>query len=250
MNFSWWTFGLQAANFLILVWLLRRFLFKPVNAIVARRKEELARGVAEASAETQTALKLQRDLQAQRAGIEAERQKALEEQRVQLAAERKKMIDEARAEAEKIRTQAAMQLGEERAAAAQELFSRTIELAVDLAQRLLRELPLPSIEHAFLTRVLDYLDRLSAQERAALISHLGSNSLVVTTAHLLDAREEAEWREQLGKRIGAAAGIKFSTDPALIAGAEITFPNAILRFNWRDALAAAAKEINRNEHSG
>ena len=250
MNFSWWTFGLQAANFLILVWLLRRFLFKPVNAIVARRKEELARGVAEASAETQTALKLQRDLQAQRAGIEAERQKALEEQRVQLAAERKKMIDEARAEAEKIRTQAAMQLGEERAAAAQELFSRTIELAVDLAQRLLRELPLPSIEHAFLTRVLDYLDRLSAQERAALISHLGSNSLVVTTAHLLDAREEAEWREQLGKRIGAAAGIKFSTDPALIAGAEITFPNAILRFNWRDALTTAAKEINRNEHAG
>ena len=31
MNFSWWTFALQAVNFLILVWLLRRFLFKPVS---------------------------------------------------------------------------------------------------------------------------------------------------------------------------------------------------------------------------
>ena len=118
--------------------------------------------MAEASAEKQNALNLQRDLQAQRAGIEAERQKAIEEQRAQLAAERKKMIDEARAEAEKIRNQATAQLSEERAAAAQELFSRTIELAVNLAERLLRELALPSIEHAFLTRVLDYLDRLSA----------------------------------------------------------------------------------------
>ncbi len=250
MNFSWWTFTLQAANFLILVWLLRRFLFKPVSAIVARRKEEIARGMAEASAEKQTALNLQHDLQAQRAGIEAERQKATEEQRAQLAAERKKMIDEARAEAEKIRNQAAAQLSEERAAAAQELFSRTIELAVNLAERLLRELAPPSIEHAFLIRVLEYLDRLSEQERAALVSHLGAKSLVVTTAHPLDAREEMEWREQLGKRIGAAVGVEFNHDPALIAGAEIAFPDAILRFNWRDALTTAAKEINRNEHAG
>ena len=250
MNFSWWSFALQAANFLILVWLLRRFLFKPVSAIVARRKEEIARGMAEASAEKQKALNLQRDLQAQRAGIEAERQKAIEEQGAQLAAERRKMIDEARAEAEKIRNQAATQLSEERAAATQELFSRTIELAVNLAERLLRELAFPSIEHAFLTRVLDYLDHLSAPERAVLVSHLGETPLVVTTAHPLDAQEEAQWREQLGKRIGAAAGIKFNSDPALIAGAEITLPSAILRFNWRDALTIAAREINRNEHAG
>jgi len=250
MSFSWWTFALQAANFLILVWLLRRFLFKPVSAIVARRKEEIARGMAEVSAEKQGALNLQHDLQAQRAGIEAERQKAVEKQRAQLAAERRKMIDEARADAEKIRTQATAQLGEERAAAAQELFSRTIELAVKLAERLLCELALPSIERAFLTRVLDHLDRLPQPERAALVSHLGASSLVVTTAHPLDALEEAHWREELGKRIGAAALIEFKSDAALIAGAEITFPSAILRFNWRDGLTTAAREINRNEHAG
>ncbi len=250
MNFSWWTFALQAANFIILVWLLRRFLFKPVAAIVARRKEEIARGMTEASAEKQNALNLQRDLQAQRAGIEAERQKMFEEQRGQLAVECKKMIDEARAEAEKIRSQAITQLGEERLAAAQELFAGTVELAVNLAERLLRELALPAIEHIFLIRVLDYLDRLSALERAALVSQLGANALVVTTAHPLDAREESEWREQIGKRIDAAAAIKFSSDTALIAGAELTFPNAILRFNWRDALTNAAREINRDEHPG
>src|SRR5271169_6452619 len=47
MNFSWWTFALQAVNFLILIWLLRRFLFKPVSAIVARRQQEIARGMTE-----------------------------------------------------------------------------------------------------------------------------------------------------------------------------------------------------------
>ena len=250
MNFSWWTFALQAVNFLVLIWLLRRFLFKPVSSMVAKRKEEIARGMTEVSAEKQKASDLQRDLQAQRAGIEAERQKAIDEQRAQLTAERIKMLDEARAEVEKNRHQAVTQLSEERAAATQELFSQTIELAVNLAQLLLRELAFPAIEHVFLTRVLDYLDHLSPSERGALVSHVGETPLVVTTAHPLDAREETQWREQLAQRIGAAAGIKFNIDPALIAGAEITLPSAVLRFNWRDALAIAAKEINRNEHAG
>ncbi|HTW88213.1 MAG TPA: F0F1 ATP synthase subunit delta [Candidatus Binataceae bacterium] len=249
MNFSWWTFALQATNFLILVWLLGRFLFKPVSAMIARRKEEIASGIAVASAEKQKALDLEHELQAQRAGIEAERQKAIEEQRPQLAAERQRTIDETRAEVEKIHNQANTQLSEERAAATQELFSRTVELAMHLAERLLRELALPSTEHAFLIRVLDYLDRLPAQERAALASQLGANALLVTTAHTLDAAEEAQWNEQLQKRVGAAAGIKFNSDPALIAGAKITFPSAILRFNWHDALLNAVQEINRNEHA-
>ncbi len=250
MSFSWWTFALQAINFLILVWLLRRFLFKPVMAIVVQRKEELARGTAEASAEKEKAINLQRELQAQRAGIDAERQKAIEEQRGQLAAERSKMIDEARAEAEKIRVQAIKQLSEERGAAAQELFSQTVELAVSIAQRLLGEVAVPSIEHAFLDRVLDQLDRLPDAEKTALGTDPGASSTVVTTAHPLDTAEEARWREQLGKRIGSVATIKFNSDAALIAGAEITFPTAILRFSWRDALTVVANEIHRNEHAG
>jgi F-type H+-transporting ATPase subunit b len=249
MNFSWWTFALQAVNFLILIWLLKRFLFKPVTAVVARRKEEIARGMTEVSAEKQKALDLQRDLQAQREGIEAERQRAIEEQHAQLAEERKKILDESHAGAEKIRIQAAARLNEERAGAAQELLSQTIELAVNLAQRLLRELASTSLDQAFLTRVLDYMDHLPVQERAALASHLGQTSVVVTTAHPLVAGEEAKWREQLARRIGADARMTFRADPTLIAGAEITFPDAILRFNWRDALTIAAKEINRNEHA-
>ena len=249
MSFSWWTFALQAANFLILVWLLRRFLFKPVSAIVARRKEEIAQGLSEAAAEKQSALDMKQELMSQRATIEVERQQAIDEQRSQIAIERKKMLEEARAEANEIRAQAQTKISEERVAAAEELFSRTIEMAAGLAERLLRELALPSIERPFLGRVIDYLDRLPAQERANLVSHLGANTLTVTTAHQLDVNEEAEWREQLQKRIGNSATLKFRADPALIAGAEITFPHAILRFSWRESLAAASKEIRRNEHS-
>lgn len=251
MNFSWWTFALQAANFLILVWLLQRFLFKPVKAIVARRKEEIARGMAEASAEKESAERMKRELQERISGIEAERQRILDEQRAQLAALRQKCLEETREEAGKIKAQALARLNEERSAAVEELFGRTVDLAANLAERLLRELAIPSIEQAFLSRVTDYLDRLPDGERAALFSQLGGDHgpLAITTAHPLDPPEEAAWRDQLAKRIGAAVDIRFAADPALIAGAEIAFPQAILRFNWRDSLAAARAEIRHDDHA-
>ena len=250
MKFSWWTFALQVVNFLILVWLLRRFLFRPVSAIVARRKEEIGRTLADASAERQKAADLRAELETERAGIEAERQKAIEEQRERLGAERSKMLEETRSQAAEILNQARQRIEEERASAGEELFARTIQLAGVLAERLLRDLALPSIEKPFLARVVDYLDRLPEQERAGLVSQLGGNDLLVTTAHALGPDEESEWRIQLQKRITNGGTIKFRADPGLIAGAEITFPHAVLRFNWRDGLVAAGKEIHRNEHSG
>jgi F-type H+-transporting ATPase subunit b len=37
--------------------------------------------------------------------------------------------------------------------------------------------------------------------------------------------------------------VTFKVDPQLIAGAELHFPTAILRFSWQSALAAARAEI-------
>jgi F-type H+-transporting ATPase subunit b len=247
MKFDWWTFALQAANFLILVWLLQRFLFKPVKAIVARRKQEISRALSDASAEKESAERLKREIEAKRSQIGAERQKMIDEERAELSAERQKIIEEARSEAEKIRDQALKRLDEERAAAGNELFERTVALAANLAERLLCELAVPSMEQPFLGRVIDYLDRLPAEERAKLLSHLSAGALSVTTAHPLGVQEQSEWHEQLAKRLGAGFSIKFSADPTLIAGVEITFPDAILRFNWRDSLAVALKELHTNE---
>jgi F-type H+-transporting ATPase subunit b len=247
MNFNWWTFALQAANFLILVWLLQRFLFKPVKAIVARRKEEISHVLAEAAAEKEGAERLKQELEGKRSQIDAERQKMLDEGRAQLSAERQKMLEEASGEGEKIRDQASKRLDEERAAAGNDLFERTIALATNLAERLLRELAVPSMEQPFLGRVIDYLDRLPAEERTKLTSRASAETVLVTTAHPLGAQEQAQWHEQLAKRLGTDFSLEFRADPALIAGTVMTFPHAILRFNWRDSLTMALKEFHTDE---
>ena len=249
MNFGWWTFALQAANFLILVWILQHFLFKPVKAIVARRKEEISRALAEAAAEKDRAEKLKQALDAQRSQIEADRQKLLAEGRALLSVERQKMMDDARADAVKVHDQALKRLEDERASAADQLFENTVVLATNIAQQLLREAATSSMERPFLARMIDYIDRLPEQERVKLFAHQDTEQLQIMTAHPLSVHEQNEWREQLASRLGANSNITFDADPSLIAGAIFTFPNAILRFNWRDSLAAAMKTIHSDEHA-
>jgi F-type H+-transporting ATPase subunit b len=241
MNFSWWTFGLQAANFLILIWLLQRFLFKPVKAIVDRRKEEISRALTDVSAQKDGVDRLRREIEAQRSKIEAEREKVLRDARAQLAAERQQSIEQARSEAQKINEQALKRLADEREAASQQLFEQSVTLARNLAERLLREVTLGPIEQPFLRRVIDYLDKLPADQCTKFFPNGNEKSLLVTTAHALSAEEQSDWRAQLAKRLGTDLHISFSTDPALIAGTVITFPQGVLRFNWHDTLTAALK---------
>jgi F-type H+-transporting ATPase subunit b len=242
MNFNWWTFALQTVNFLILVWLLQHFLFKPVRAMVARRREETSRALTEASAEREAAGRLKQEMQTQRSQMEAERQRLLQEQSIQLSSQRQAILEQARVEAEKLKSQALAQLKEERAAATNELFQESVRLATELAERLLREVAAPSLDHPFFDRVLDYLDSVPAKERSTLLAKLSSGPVTLITAHPIPIEEQTQWRDLLVKRVGAN-NIRFGADPALIAGAKLEFAHSILSFNWRDALDATKKEL-------
>jgi F0F1-type ATP synthase delta subunit len=59
----------------------------------------------------------------------------------------------------------------------------------------------------------------------------------------LSADEQARWIAALTARLGNSRGIVFDADARLIAGAEIRFPHATLRFNWRDSIATARQEM-------
>lgn len=248
MSFSWWTFWLQAANFLILVWLLQRFLFKPVKAIVARRKEEISRALNEASAEKDTLTRLKQELEAARSEIKIERQKMLDEQQALLSVEREKSIEAARREVETVHSQALRRLEEERISAADQLYKQSVALVAKLAEQLLREIAGTANGQGFLERVIGYLDQMPMEERAKLVPLNGAKDVLVTTAHPLDAHEQSDWCEQLTKRLRADLSVTFQTDSALIAGAVLSFPHAILNFNWRDTLALALRKLHDVEH--
>ena len=255
MHFHWATFALQTVNFAVLVWLLHRFLYRPVLRLVDARQAAIeaqyakARG-AEADAATQRSA-----VAAERAGIAAERSAALQEAASQ--AEKAAAARQAQAErdAAALLDAARKAIADERATALAEARRAALDLGAGIATRLLAEVPAKLRAEAWIERVEQYLAALPDRERQALTRELADGALltIVTAAALSPATAE-EWRDRLRRAFGAGGdnrlAIDFAVEPDLLAGAELHFPNALLRFSWRSALAGLRAEIEADARPG
>lgn len=96
MEFSWTTFALEIINFLVLVWILKRFLYKPVTNALAQRKAAIDASVEQARLLQATAEDLKRQYEGRMAEWEAERSRARAQLSDQIAAERTRLLAELR----------------------------------------------------------------------------------------------------------------------------------------------------------
>jgi F-type H+-transporting ATPase subunit b len=247
MRFDGWTLALQAANFLVLVWLLQYFLYRPVQAIIAERQQQADRVLAEANAAKSTAEQLRAELEQQRTAIERECRQALEKAHARAKEEAASLLDRARADAEKLLAEERQRIEQERAAIADALRLETIELGVTIACRLLAEASDASRDRAFLERALARLQDLTEPERSALTDRLADGAAVqVVTATPLETEGRAQFSRRLRALLGADTDIQFADDPALLAGAELHFPHTILRHSWRDSLREIEADVKRD----
>ena len=153
MEFDWLTFGFEIVNFLVLVWLLHRLLYRPVLAMIQRRRDEIA--AAARAAEAQQAEAEQRkaeydrrleDWAGERAGARRELDEELERERQRrLQALEAELADRRRRE----ETLASRQAGQAREAAER----AALALAGRFAARLLGAAAGPDVQ-ARLVRLL------------------------------------------------------------------------------------------------
>ncbi len=76
MELSWSTFVLELINFLVLVWILKRFLYKPILEVIARRKAGIEQVRAEAEDLHASAEQLRQQYEGRLAAWNRERQQA------------------------------------------------------------------------------------------------------------------------------------------------------------------------------
>src|SRR5271154_4826322 len=77
MTIDWWTLGIQTVNVVVLVWLLGRFFWRPVAAMIEQRRATAQRIVAEADAKRGEATAALAEIAQTRAGFAKEREAIL-----------------------------------------------------------------------------------------------------------------------------------------------------------------------------
>jgi F-type H+-transporting ATPase subunit b len=251
MQFDLWTLVLQTVNFAILVWLLHRFLYKPVLAAIDARRSAISKQYsdiehAKASVEAERT-KVQDELQK----IAAERNEALKSAAAEAEANAAARRDKAETEAAKLMNEARKKLAHERDEAMSAAKKHALDLGIEIAERLLDEIPADLRAEAWLERIEQHVGELGQNERNEIQKSLArSNTLKVVTAAALPRKAMTEWRKRIAKALGADCDIAFVADPVLIAGAELHFETAVLRYSWRSVLDVARSEVGSSENAG
>jgi F-type H+-transporting ATPase subunit b len=247
MHFDWSTFALQTVNFAILVWLLHRFLYKPVLGLVDARRAEIDRQLAavqsaEARVEAdQAAIKSDRD------GIAGERVVAMREAAAAAEQQAAACRERAESEAAALLVGARKTLSDERTRAMTEIRREALDLGAQIAGRLLAQVPIALRAEAWIERIEQYLADLPKAELADLKRQLASGAVLrVVTASALAPDVGELWSSRLRGSLGSAIKLEYGVDAGLIAGSELHFPTAILRFSWQTALEAMRAEIEAN----
>jgi F-type H+-transporting ATPase subunit b len=239
MHLDGWTIALQTANFAVLVWLLHRFLYRPVLAVIDTRRDEIQhRYDAVKAAEEQAQARLAA-IETERAGIAAERDAALKTAAVQAQAAADDRRARAEREAQAFLDATRSTLAAERERALEEARRVALDLATALAQRLLAEEPVQLRAEAWIERIEQHLQTLPAGELAGL----RNGALTVVTAVPLPQDTAGVWRKRLCHLLGDGIATEFAVNPELVAGAELHFPTAILRFSWQSTLAAMRSKV-------
>lgn len=239
---DWWTLGLQAVNFLVLIGLLQHFLYGPVLAAIDRRRDHMGKLTAAVQEAQAKAVQAETAWHTRQREDENQRQ----ELRRQVLAEAKRSEDEilaqARHEATRIFEQSRLALAAERDSVAAQLRDEATEVAVDLATSLLVQVAATVGVTPFLELAERHFAALSPAERQNLLPGAATHRVMVELFPPLPAAALAEWQRRLAAALGQAE-LAMREQPQLIAGIRLIFPTASWEISWAGALAAAEQEI-------
>jgi F-type H+-transporting ATPase subunit b len=219
MQIDWFTLLAEIVNFLILVYLLRRFLYNPIIRLADEREARIAARFAEAEAREQEAAAAAAAHEQQRRELDARRQDLLDEARRAAQEERHALLERARAEVGDEQRRWQQQLARQRQTFLHDLQERTGAEVYALSARVLTDLASANLQEQIVGRFLAELRQLPAAETEAFQEHLGDGGLEVVTAFPLSAEQRDDISAALAERLGARdLPVAFHEDEALIGG--------------------------------
>ena len=243
------TFLLEVVNFLVLLWLLTRFLYRPMRAALDARAQAAAQHAAELQERSATLEARSADLQRQQREQEQRREAAEHDLAGEIAREREARLSKLRREVDDERAKARARLDQELASAREQTSEAARRAASTFVAAFLRRLASPELEAAIAQLFLTDLKQQSEAARAALREGLalhrdGIAVVDVATAHEAPATLREQVDAQLRELLGAPVRLTWRIDAALLAGICVHLPGHQLEASLSrgiDAFAASAE---------
>ena len=246
MLIDWFTVGAQIVNFLILVWLLKHFLYKPILDAIDAREKRIAAELADADGKKAEAEMERTNFEEKNKAFDQQRSALLGKAADEAKAERERLIDQAKKDAENLRANQADALRRDQIRLASEITLLAEKEVFAIARKALTDLATVSLEGRvgeIFTRRLRELDPKAKELLGAALNN-SSQPTVVRSAFDLPADQRAAIQNALNETFSAVVRIKFEDSQDVICGIELTANGQKVAWSISSYLAGLSKKVS------
>ncbi|WP_029898936.1 F0F1 ATP synthase subunit delta [Desulfohalovibrio reitneri] len=245
MLIDWFTVGAQIVNFLVLMALLKIFLYDRIVRAMDKREERISASLQEADQRTEKADQERERLREERRELEMKREEVLDDARREAEKRREEMLRDAKDEAEALRRRFAEAFEREKRSLASELREGVVREFTDLLRKAMRILAGTDLEdraaEVFQQR-LDDLDETQCGKLAQGAERDGGR-LAVTTAFELPGKLKSALTRKIHQRIGEDVECEYATDGEVLLGVELSAGGARVAWSMREYLRRLEESV-------
>lgn len=249
MQIDWFTLVAQIVNFVILLYLLKRFLYGPIVETMDGREQKIAARLREAEEKRSEAEQQAERYRRQRRKLEEERDEQLVAVQEEVEVRRKELLDKAHEEMQEKKGDWHRALLREQDAFVRELRQRVGREAGEIARRALQDLADVQVERRMVDLFVARLQELEPAERAEISDSIHKSDQGVVICSAFELAEEMQQRiaDAVQAQIldGRGLDARFETSPDLISGIEMQADGYQVAWTIKDYLAGLEEQIRQ-----
>ena len=245
MLIDWFTIGAQAVNFVILVFLLGRFLYKPILHAIDSREKRIAAELADADAKKAEAQEEREEFLSKNEELDRQRAALLMQATDAAGAERQRLVEEARKTATALGATQQEALRNEAHHLRESVSRRAREEVFAIAGKALKDLAATSLETRMCEVFMRRLREMGGPEKETLAAALetAAEPVIVRSAFDLPAEQRVAIQNALNETFAAGIEIRFETAPGLVCGVELTTNGQRVAWSITDYLVSLEKGV-------
>ena len=223
MQINWFTVIAQIINFFILVWLLKRYLYKPILQAIDEREKKIIAQLKEAETKKAEAKKEQEDFSQKNEAFDNQKKELMDKVIAETNEERLKLLEKARNEADNLASILEKDSKDKQVNLNLEWEKKTKQEVFAIAEKTLNDLASANLEEQIVKIFLKRLRELQNEEKEQFVSAFksGANPIDVQSSLELVENLKAEIQTTVHEIIGKETQLQFKTLPDLIGGIEL-----------------------------
>ena len=230
MEINWFTLIAQIVNFLILVWLLKRFLYKPVLDAIDKREQKIIDQLNDAEAKKTEAIKEQEDFKQKNLNFEIERKELINKAAFEAKETRMKLLEKARLEAEELKKKLEISAMEKQKISDKAQILRIQKEVFALSRKALSDLASASLEAQVTFVFINKLKSLNEEALMQFKNAFKKDEITLKSAFSLSEEQLKQIEDQVNKLLEKNLSLKVELQADLIGGIELSTKN--YKLSW------------------